>query len=283
MQKPTHPLISIMDVSDWKLAAEWVDRKLTLGVYFISLKDKSCGIHYGRNSYDFDEGLMIFTSPNQLIIQKKELTYNEIQGKVLFFHPDLIRSTPLGKRIDSYKFFSYDIHEALHLSENEQNTILDCFSIIEEEIKGRIDNHSQTVISSSIELLLNLSNRYYERQFHTRTGLNSDLISSFNTMLKEYYDEGKFVQFGIPNVDYFADALHFSTNYLSDLLKKQTGYTAKDHINKFIIDKAKSLLLGKTDTVNEIAYSLGFNYPHYFSRMFKANTGTTPLEYRRLN
>ncbi|KAF9658491.1 helix-turn-helix domain-containing protein [Tenacibaculum sp. ZH5_bin.1] len=283
MEKPTHPLISVMDVSDWQLESHWVDKKLTLGMYYISLKDKDCGIDYGRSSYDFDEGVLVFAAPNQLITIKQELEFNEIRGKIMFFHPNLIMNTSLGKIIDNYKFFSYDVHEALHLSDAEQKTVVECFSIIHEEIKGRIDNHSQTVIASSIELLLNLSNRYYERQFLTRSAQNSDIVSQFNTILKDYYGNGNFSNKGIPPIEYFSEKINLSTNYLSDLLKKETGFSAKEHINNFIIDKAKTLLLSDTTTINEIAYTLGFNYPHYFSRLFKNKTGLTPHKYRQLN
>lgn len=283
VQKPTHPLITVMDVSKWQLGKDSINKKFTLGLYYISLKDKNCGLDYGRNTYDFDEGVLIFAAPNQLITIKKELKFEEIQGKVMFFHPDLIRNTSLGKIIDNYNFFSYDTHEALHLSISEQKTIIDCLGIIQDEIKDRIDNHSQTVISSSIALLLNLSNRYYERQFNTRSAQNSYIVGKFEDALKKYYSNNSFVDKGIPSVDYFAELLHFSPNYLSDLLKKETGYSFKDHITNFIIDKSKTLLLSKPDSISEIAYSLGFNYPHYFSRMFKSKTGKSPHEYRQLN
>lgn len=280
--KPTHPLISIIDVSKWEITEDWIGLKSTTDLYSIALKDKSCGLQYGRNNYDFDEGVLIFTAPNQVQSVNKAQKLNEIKGWMLFFHPDLIRNTPLGKTIDNYKFFSYDVHEALHLSEMEQKTITDCVNMIKNEISERIDNHSQTVIASSLELLLNLSNRYYERQFNTRSAQNSDVASQFQSLMKEYYNSGKFVTEGIPSIDYFAEKIHLSANYLSDLLKKETGYSTKDQINNFIIEKAKNLLLSETESISEIAYSLGYNYPHYFSRLFKSKTGQTPLEYRSL-
>lgn len=283
LDKPTHPLISLVNVADWQMGKDWINKKLTLGLYYISLKDKDCGVEYGRNTYDFDEGVLIFTAPNQLLTVKKELNLNEISGKVLFFHPDLIRNTPLGKKIDNYKFFSYDVHEALHLSDAEQKNITECLAIIQEEIKGRIDQYSQTVIVSTLELILSLATRYYDRQFQTRSAQNSDVASQFDTILKTYYNDGSFAEQGIPPVEYFAKRLHLSPNYLTDLLKKETGRRVKDHINEFIIDKAKTILLSENDSVSEIAFTLGFNYPHYFSRMFKAKTGMTPREYRQIN
>lgn len=175
------------------------------------------------------------------------------------------------------------MHEALHLSDTEQKTITDCVNLIEKEISGRIDNHSQTVISSSLELLPNLSRRYYERQFNTRSAQNSDVVSQFHALLNNYYKSGKFTEIGTPPIEDFSDGVHLSANYLSDILRKETGYSAKDQINNFIIEKAKTLLLSESDPVSTIAYALGFNYPHYFSHLFKTKTGMTPQEYRKLN
>ena len=281
--KPTHPLISIIDVSQWEIPEKFVGVKYTSELYTIGLKDKSCGLQYGRNNYDFDEGVMIFTSPDQVQSVSKTQALNEISGWMMFFHSDLIRNTSLGKSIDDYGFFSYDVHEALHLSDSEQKTITDCVKMIQQEITERIDNHSQTVITSSLELLLNLSRRYYERQFNTRSAQNSDVISQFHSLLNNYYKSGKFIETGIPSIEYFADRIHLSGNYLSDLLKKETGYTLKDQVNNFIVEKAKTLLLSESESVSQIAYSLGFNYPHYFSRLFKSKTKLTPQEFRKLS
>jgi len=281
--KPTHPLISIIDVSKWEIPAHFIGVKYTTDLYSVALKDKSCGLQYGRNSYDFNEGVLIFTAPHQVQSLSKAQQLNEIQGWMLFFHPDLIRNTSLGKNIEGYGFFSYDVHEALHLSDAEQNTITDCKTMVQNEILERVDNHSQTVIASSLELLLNLSKRYYERQFNTRSSQNSDVVSQFHSHLNSYFKSGKFAETGIPSVEYFANKIHLSGNYLSDLLKKETGYTVKDHVNNFIIEKAKTLLLSEFETVSGIAYNLGFNYPHYFSRLFKSKTGLSPQEYRKFN
>jgi len=281
--KPTNPLISILDVSQWEIPDTFVGIKSTSDLYSIALKDKSCGLQYGRNSYDFDEGVLIFTAPNQVQSVTKAQKLHEIQGWMLVFHPDLIRNTPLGKTIDNYKFFSYEVHEALHLSNAEQKTLNDFVDLIRNEISERVDNHSQTVISSSLELLLNLSRRYYERQFNTRSAQNSDVITQFHTLLEDYYKSRKFEQLGMPSSDYFSEKVHLSSSYLSDLLKRETGFSMKDQINNFVIEKAKTLLLSEPDSVSGIAYSLGFNYPHYFSRLFKTKTGMTPQEYRQLN
>jgi AraC-like DNA-binding protein len=282
-EKPTHPLISIIDVSKWEIPEQFVGVKYTSNLYTIGLKDKSCGLQYGRNTYDFNEGVLLFTAPNQVQSVSKAQELEEIKGWMLFFHPDLIRNTSLGQSITEYSFFTYDVYEALHLSDAEQNTITDCKNMVQNEILERIDNHSQTVIASSLELLLNLSRRYYERQFNTRSAQNSDVVSQFYTLLNGYFNGGKFVEIGVPSIEYFSDKIHLSGNYLSDLLKKETNYTVKDHVNNFIIEKAKTLLLSQAVPVSSIAYNLGFNYPHYFSRLFKSKTGLTPQEYRKLN
>ena len=281
--KPTHPLISILDVSEVEIPEEYVGTKITSSLYTIGLKDKSCGLQYGRNAYDFEEGVLYFTAPNQIQSVSNAQKKNEIKGWILSFHPDLIRNTSLGKTIDSYNFFGYDVYEALHLSDTEQKTITDLVQLINDEIAERIDNHSQEVISSYLELLLNLSKRYYERQFNTRSAQHSDVVSQFQSLLKDYYERGMLRELGTPSMEYFAEKVLLSANYLSDLLKKETGYSAKDQINHFIIEKAKTLLLSESDSVSGIAYTLGFNYPHYFSRLFKSKTGMTPQEYRQMN
>lgn len=281
--KPTHPLISIIDVSMREIPEQYVGVKYSSDLYTIGLKDKSCGLQYGRNAYDFDEGVMFFTAPDQVQSVSKSQALNEVSGWMLFFHPDLIRNTSLGKVIDEYGFFSYEVHEALHLSDAEQKMVTDCLLMLKGELSERIDNHSQTVLASCLELLLNLSRRYYERQFNTRSAQNSDVVSQFHTLLNQYYKNGRFAESGIPSVDFFSDKLHLSGNYLSDLLKKETGYSVTDHVNNFIIDKAKTLLLSEVEPVSGIAYTLGFNYPHYFSRLFKSKTGLTPQAYRKLN
>lgn len=279
-KKPTHPLITIIDTSKLTYGEELVGVKISSDLYCIALKDKSCGLSYGRNHYDFDEGVMMFTAPNQVITLNKTQALNEVQGWMLYFHPDLIRDTSLGNKLDDYNFFSYSVYEALHLSEQEQDTVSTCIKMIEEEIKARIDNHSQQVLISNIELLLNYCSRFYERQFNTRSAHNKDIASKVETLLKEYFKAGKINDLGQPTIAYLASECNVSTGYLSDLLKKETGKTAKDHINEFLVEKAKDLLIGSDDSISGIAYTLGFNYPHYFSRMFKTITGMTPQEYR---
>lgn len=280
LPKPVHPLITVIDVSELEFGEEFVGLKHTTDLYSISLKDKSCGIQYGRNTYDFDEGVLIFTGPNQVITSTQTQAKGDVSGWMLFFHPDLIRNTHLGSIIDDYSFFSYDVHEALHLSDAEQKSITEHIEKLNEEISGRIDNMSQRVIVTTLELLLNYCMRYYGRQFNTRTATNKDMVSQVDDLLKGYYRDGRIAQEGIPTINYLADAVNLSPAYLSDLLKKETGRTTKDHINDFIIEKAKDLLLASPEPVSQIAYELGFNYPHYFSRLFKSKTGLTPNDYR---
>lgn len=280
IEKPTHPLISVIDVAQVEYGEERIGMKYTSDLYCIALKDASCGLDYGRNHYDFSEGTLIFTGPDQVMSVRKAQKRGSIQGSMLYFHPDLIRNTTLGSKIDDYSFFSYDVHEALHLSDQEESIITQCMNMIQQEISERIDNHSQQVLVSNIELLLNYCSRYYDRQFNTRTTHHQDTVSKVENLLKEYYKSGNLLEYGLPSIQYLAEECHVSQNYLSDLLKKETGKSAKDHINDFLVDKAKNLLLGSDDSVSGIAYRLGFNYPHYFSRLFKAKTGMTPQEYR---
>lgn len=283
LDKPTHPLLTILDTRQLAYGEETVGKRFCADLYCIALKDSSCGIDYGRNSYDFDNGVLIFTAPKQVITVKKPQQLNQVNGWMLYFHPDLIRNTTLGTTIDTYSFFNYDVHEALHLSESEQNTLNQIVQLIQEEINERIDNHSQQVLVSNIELLLNYSKRFYERQFNTRSASHIDIVSNVESLLKKYYAENQFIEKGQPTIHYLADHCHLSANYLSDILAKETGRSAKDHINDFLIEKAKQLLLSSTDSISGIAYTLGFNYPHYFGRLFKQKTGKTPQEFRQVN
>ncbi|MFY0673056.1 MAG: helix-turn-helix transcriptional regulator [Bacteroidia bacterium] len=281
--KTTHPLITILDTSKLAYGDETVGMQFSSDLYCIALKDSNCGIDYGRNAYDFDDGVLIFTAPKQIVTVKKPQSLNQVKGWMLYFHPDLIRKKTLGEKIDSYNFFNYEVHEALHLSDQEQNTLNQIMLLIQDEIKERIDNHSRQVLVSNIELLLNYSSRFYERQFNTRSASNLDVVSKVETLLKDYFQNNVLIEKGVPTIQFLADECHLSASYLSDLLAKETGRSAKDHINDFLVEKAKNLLLHSNDSISGIAYTLGFNYPHYFGRLFKQKTGKTPQEYRQLN
>lgn len=280
---PIHPLVSIVDVSKWEIPEKFVGQKIITDLYSIALKDENCGLSYGRNKYDFNKGVLIFTAPKQLQMLSKVQKLNEIRGWMLFIHPELIFNTSLVKKIEHYPFFSYDVHEALHLSDLEKQNITKCIDLIANEINQSKDHYSQSIIANVLELLLNLSQRYYERQFNTRKIENTHVLSQFQILLREYYDQGFFIENGQPTVEYFAKRLNISSNYFGDLIKKETGFTAKDYLSDYIVEKAKILLLSNTESISEIAYSLGFNYPHYFSRMFKSKTGMTPKKYRQIN
>lgn len=282
-EKPKHPLITVFEAEKIGMDAEDIGTKWSSDLYMISLKDKGCGAEYGRKHFDFDEGVMVFTAPRQVTTFTQEIKPGDIEGWTLYFHPDLIHGTSLGQNIGDYSFFDYEVYEALHLSEDEEKIVTDCIHNIETEYKQRIDNHSQRVIVSNLELLLNYSLRYYERQFNTRKKQSIGVVSQFEKELNQYFSKNLHAELGLPSIKFFADKIHLSTHYLSDLLKKETGRSAKDHINDFVIDKAKNLLLGTNESISEIAYNLGFNYPHYFTRLFKSKTGITPLEYRSSN
>ncbi|MEM1321187.1 MAG: helix-turn-helix transcriptional regulator [Bacteroidota bacterium] len=281
--KPKHPLITVFDAQKIAVSENEVGAKVIPYLYMIAVKDKSCGIEYGRNHFDFAEGVMVFTAPRQASTLTHVIHPGDIRGWMLYFHPDLIHGTHLGQQIEEYSFFNYETYEALHLSEDEEKIINDCIHNIEGEYNQRIDSHSQRVIVSNLELLLNYCLRYYERQFNTRKKQNIGTVSQFEKELRQYFAANTQEIEGLPSIKYFSDKIHLSPHYLSDLLKKETGRSAKDHINDFVIEKAKTLLLSTEHSISEIAYDLGFNYPHYFTRLFKSRTGCSPMEYRSLN
>lgn len=282
--KPDHPLISAIDGSVLRKMQPLPEgTSISMNLYQIWMKGGHCGVQYGRRHYDFEEGVMTFAAPNQMMTITEQIAFENDGGWAISFHPDLIRSFPLGENMDTYSFFSYESHEALHLSDKEKAMMRDTFDRIVEEISDRIDNHSQRVIVTNLELLLNYINRYYERQFNTRTTEHKATVTQVNKLLKDYMDSGELSMNGQPSVQFLADAIHLSPNYLSDMLRKETGRSAKDHINEFLVGRAKTALLTTDDSISQIAYGLGFNYPHYFSRLFKSKTGLTPLEFRQQN
>jgi AraC-like DNA-binding protein len=281
--KSRHPLISVFKFGKEQSQASNENFKYSLGLYQISIKG-NCPYtisKYGRNSYDFQECSMIFTSPNQVLEFNKSYHTEDDDCWTLVFHPDLIRKSELGKTIDNYPFFSYASNEALHLSDEERNTITDITQKIVREYSNNIDTHSQTLIISNLELLLNYCTRFYDRQFYTRTNLNKDVISDFEQLLKTYYKTEKQLEIGIPTVKFCANKMNMSPRYLSDLLRKETGKSTQEHIHHYIIEKAKNILLNSKHSASEIAYKLGFEYPQYFSKMFKKNTSMSPIEYRQ--
>jgi AraC-like DNA-binding protein len=283
---PRHPLVSVVQARDMRATINFQGVKVTNNLYQITLKQLGCGnLQYGKNTYDYEEGTLVFIAPGQVTVFEGEMPSENdpAEGWTLAFHPDLIRKSDLADKIDDYTFFQYDVNEALHLSEEEKKTIEELLDKIEKEYSQNLDRHSQNLIISNIELLLDYCTRFYDRQFYTRTNLNTDVVSRFENLLKDYYKTHKTHELGIPSVHYCAGELNLSKNYLSDLLKKETGKTAQEHIHLFIIEKAKNSLLNSSNSISEIGYDLGFEYPQHFSNLFKLKTGLSPSKYRSLN
>ncbi len=276
-----HPLISVYDNSKTKALPNHC--RLHFGFYAIFLKEIHCGeLKYGRNSYDYDEGTLVFFGPGQVVEINNEENYQPT-GLSLIFHPDLVKGTALGKQMNQYSFFSYESHEALHLSLREQQIIRDLFGKLEYEISQTIDKHSKRIITNNIELLLNYCVRFYDRQFITRENINNDVLSKFEHLLHNYFHSSTVHELGFPLVGYFANQLNLSPNYFGDLIKKETGKTAQEHIHLKLIDVAKEMVFDTEKSISQIAFDLGFKYPQHFIRMFKKSTGFTPNEYRSLN
>ena len=280
--KPKHPLISVIDLKkiDSVISKNLEERSIELGFYSISLKKITGKLKYGRGYYDFEEGSLVFMAPNQVITYSPDLQIEE--GWALYFHPDLINTSSLGQNINSYTFFNYDLNEALHISEDEKLIINDCIAKIEKEYSQNIDQHTQGLIVSNLELLLNYCSRFYGRQFYTREKVSNDVVQKFEKLLIAYFSKDTLIDVGLPNVKYFAENLCLSPNYLSDLLNKYTGKSTQEHIHLQMVERAK-LLLGTEQTVSEIAFVLGFEYPSHFTKIFKTKTGISPSEYRQLN
>lgn len=280
-QENLHPLVSIVDFTG-KVPAFYATR-MNFGFYAVYLKDVRCGdIKYGRDTYDYQDRTLVFVAPGQMINVSIDQDYKP-QGYALMFHPDLIHGTHLGKHIGDYTFFSYDSREALHLSEKERKIVLDCFDKISYELEQRMDNHSKTLIAANIELFLNYCVRFYERQFITRRDINRSNIEKFEHLLNDYFQSDKPQTIGLPAVNYCADQLNLSPNYFGDMIKKETGKTPSEYISLKVMDLAKERILDTSKSISEIAYDLGFKYPHHFTRTFKKSTGYTPIEYRSLN
>jgi len=278
-----HPLVAVVDFSKTTDHIE-EETRITTDFYSVMFKNYcKSSITYGRKAIDFNEGSLICMAPNQVIMIETEIEPRENpMGWGLFFHPDLIRNTSLNAKMKDYSFFSYERAEALHLSEKEKQLLFECIVKIKTELKENIDDYSQTIIVSTIELLLNYCNRFYGRQFITRKATNRDVLAKVEAFLKQHFSI-KTLPNGLPTVKHLADAVHLSPGYLGDLLKKETGLNAQEHIHQYVIEEAKNILLNSNQSVSEIAFHLGFEYPQYFSRLFKQKTGTSPVEYRNLN
>lgn len=286
LPEPLHPLVSVIHVLDLKPAESEIWKQFFLNFYSVSLKkDVSAKVKYGQQYYDFDKGTMNFIAPKQV----QSLTVSDIrqmnkecgQGYVLLFHPDFLYKHPLATTIKNYGFFSYAVNEALHLSMQEEKNIIEIFQKIAVEYQ-HIDRHTQDIILSQIDLLLNYSNRFYERQFITRKAINHSLLTRMEYLLTEYFENNRhLLKTGLPTVEYFAEKLNLSAHYLSDMLRSLTGQSAQQHIHNKQIERAKEYLTLSNLTVAEIAYQLGFEYPQSFNKFFKKKTDMSPLEFRQ--
>ena len=272
-----HPLVNVIDFSKATKTVEYYH--MNIGFYSLFLKDINCGdLKYGRNYYDYQEGTVVCMAPGQVIgIDNRKKTPQRTKSI------GVIRGTSLGQNIKNYSFFSYEVNEALHLSEQEKEIVTDCIHKIQIELEHAIDKHSKQLIVRNIELLLDYCMRFYERQFITRNQVNKDIIVRFEHLLDEYFQGQVALTEGLPSVKYFADKVCLSPNYFGDLIKKETGKTAQEYIQCRIIELAKERILEGSQTVSQIAYELGFQYPQHFSRLFKKHVGYTPNEYKQQN
>ena len=277
---PAHPLLTVIDLEQTR--GNVLPTQLTQVVqhfYSVWVKKNLKGkVHYGHQTYDFSEGVMGFQAPGQVFAIDATLDISQISGWMVLFHPDLLRKYPLGQKIAGYGFFSYAVHEALHLSAQEETALDSLLNNIRAEYGRPIDAFSQDVLVSQLDVLLNYANRFYHRQFITRRTVEHDLLSRFEALLTGYFAVD--TEQPLPTVQHFADALHVSPAYLSDMLRTLTGQTTQQHLHQALIEKAKRLLLSTSLTINETAFQLGFEYPQYFTRLFKSKTGLTPAAFR---
>ena len=274
-----NPLVSVVDLNKATRVMDY--NRWNYGIYALYLKmEKACDIRYGRQHYDYQEGTVVCFAPGQTA--EITLTTDKVQMNVLgiLFHPDLLRGTSLGRDIKKYTFFSYETNEALHTSAEERDILMDLLKIIQMELEHGVDKHSRTLLVNHIELLLNYCMRFYERQFTTRSKVNSDVLTRFERLLDEYFEGEQAEQDGLPTVRYFADKLCLSPNYFGDMLKKETGKTPQEYIQEKVVELAKERMADSRETVSRIAYSLGFQYPQHLCRLFKKRVGCTPNEFR---
>lgn len=278
--KTLHPLVTMLDLSK---AVPMPAQTFHFGLYAIYLKELECGeLSYGRSKYDYQEGTLVFIAPGQVLgIQPKVKTFQP-KGWALLFDPELIRGTSLGRMIKDYSFFSYDVNEALHISNNERKIIVDCFKKIQIELESGIDKHSRTLIASNIELFLNYCQRFYDRQFITRENANKGVLEKFENLLLNYFNSDLQLKNGIPTVSYCANQLNLSSNYFGDLVKKESGISALEYIRSAVINLAKDKILESGKSVSDVAYELGFKYPQHFTRLFKLKVGMPPTQYKTL-
>lgn len=281
LQKPLHPLISVFDITDIAMIPNALRNAIYTDFYVIALK-RDCGgkCRYGQQFYDFEEGIMFFIAPNQ-VFQLEDVVLSQVKGSVLIVHPDFLQGYQLAAMVKNYGYFSYSINEALHLSEQEEKMIKEIMDNIKHETEMNIDAFTQDLLVSNIDLLLKYCDRFYNRQFLTRKKVNNDLLGKLEVLLDDCFRNDKLAMEGIPTVQFIAQELNLSPNYLSDMLRTYTGRTTQQHIQDRLIEKAKVLLSTTGLSVSEIAYQLGFEHPQSFHRLFKNQTSVSPVEFRK--
>ena len=278
--KPLHPLISIVDLARVDRSQRKPGASYQLDLYSIACKKIEGVFRYGRTSYDFAEGSLMFTAPNQVLTPGVE---NKVEGWAIYVHPDFLNATSRGRKLSEYSFFGYDAHECLHISDAEKHVLEECLRNVGKEIGNNLDKHSHNLILTNLELLLSYCSRFYDRQFLTREKTGNDIVEKFERLLNDHFAQDSLIDTGVPDVKYFASHLNLSANYLSDLLSKYTGKSTLEQIHLKLIDKAKHLLWSTERSISEIAYELGFEHPSHFTKIFKNKVGQSPKEFRNLN
>jgi AraC-like DNA-binding protein len=281
LPKPQHPLVSVINFEDIKGPQQNDPKSLVNNFYTVALKRSfNARLRYGQGEYDFNEGIMLFMAPGQVFSIEADEDIKHT-GWLLLVHPDFLWNTPLGKAIRQYEYFSYTVHEALHLSEKEEATITGILQNIRHEYQANIDKFSQGVIIAQLELLFAYAERFYNRQFITRKVTNHQILERLEKILRDYFNSESLAELGLPSVQYIAESLNVSPNYLSGMLRVLTGQNTQQHIHDKLIEKAKEKLSATDLSVSQIAYALGFEHSQSFSKLFKSKVNLTPLEYRQ--
>jgi AraC family transcriptional regulator, transcriptional activator of pobA len=283
LSQPEYPLISVVNYAEVQRPVDIGDKNWVFDFYQISIKrGMNAKLKYGQQEYDFDDGVVFFASPNQVFrIEPNPNPTTKRSGWILLIHPDFLWNSPLAKTIKQYEFFNYSINEALFLSEKEEATINGIVENIKQEYHSNIDKFSKGIIISHIENLLTYSERFYNRQFITREKSNHQILNRLEDILTKYFNGDSLAKKGLPTVQFIAEALNISPNYLSDLLKVLTGQSTQQHIHEKLIEKAKEKLSTTDLSISEIAYELGFEHPQSFTKLFKSKTNVSPLEFRQ--
>lgn len=276
-QKDSHELITVIDFNELSPVHYTLNRYEVYG-FFLQGKDEAVDLTYGTGKYDYSDGTLICVAPGQIGGKEDDGKLVNLSGWALLFHPDILQGTGLEKEIKDFSFFDYRINEALHMSEEERDIMISLFRQIKNELKFPADGMQNRIIAGFINLLLRYAQRFYNRQFVSRTITNNDILTRFEKLLKDYFERDKQLTQGIPTVQFCSEQLNMSPTYFSDIVKKTTGETANHYIKQYVIQLAKNRLVSGMSS-SEVAYSLGFEYPQHFSRTFKKITGETPKEY----